>query len=249
MRATRAIIRLDHLRWNLDEIRRHTGSTVRICLAVKADAYGHGIAQIGLAAERFGVEYLAVATADEGIELREAGSRLPILLYSLATPEEIPLIVEHGITPILSDVDQIALFQAESARQRRVTTVHLKVDTGMGRIGCRPSDAVPLARLVVEADALTLGGVSTHFAAADSADQSYTRRQIDRFTAVLAGLRAAGIDPGIVHAANSGGVLAHPESWFDMVRPGLLAYGYYPSDEQERGLELESVDGFEAVTG
>ena len=242
MRATRAIVRLDHLRWNLDQIRAHTASRAPLlCLAVKADAYGHGITQIGLAAERFGVDYLAVATADEGVELREAGSRLPILLYSLATPEEMPTIVAHEIIPILSDTGQIEQYAAESARQGRQTTVHIKVDTGMGRIGCRPEDAVEVASRVAEADALSLGGISTHFAAADSADPAYTQEQHARFAQALAAIRDAGVDPGIVHAANSGGVLAHPDTWYDMVRPGIIAYGYYPSGEQDRALELRPV--------
>jgi alanine racemase len=241
MRATRAIIRLDHLRWNIALIRERIGSGPLICLAVKADAYGHGIAPIGLAAARFGVDYLAVATVDEAVELREAGSRLPILLYSLATPEEIPDVIAHDITPILSDSEQVDAYEREAARQGRRCAVHIKIDTGMGRIGCRPGDAVTLARRVASSPSLELGGVSTHFAAADSADEAYTKEQIARFEASLAAIRGDGIDPGIVHAANSGGVIAHPESWYGMVRPGILAYGVYPSAEQSRDLALRPV--------
>ncbi|MFW6289203.1 MAG: alanine racemase [Spirochaetota bacterium] len=241
MRATRALIHLEHLKHNIDQLRTHTGSRPLLCLAVKADAYGHGIAPIGLAAADFGVDYLAVATSDEGIELREAGSTLPILLYSLSTPEEIPEITAHDITPILSDRDQIDAFDAESTRQRRRLTVHLKIDTGMGRIGCRTEEAPELARRIADAESLSLGGVSTHFASSDSGDDRYTKEQIARFNAAIGAIREAGVDPGIVHAANSGGVLAHPESWYDMVRPGILAYGYYPSNEQERHLDLRPV--------
>ncbi len=241
MRATRAVIRLDHLKWNLDRLRAHTGSSRAICLAVKADAYGHGIVRVGLAAAEYGVDYLAVASVDEGIDLREAGSNLPILLYSLATPEEIPDAVARDLTPILSDAQQVDAYAAEAARQERRLTVHIKVDTGMGRIGCRPDDAPSLARRVADAHSLVLGGVSTHFASADSADESYTKGQIRAFEDALAGIRAARVDPGIVHAANSGGVIAHPEAWYDMVRPGIVAYGSYPSAEQPRVLELRPV--------
>jgi len=212
-----------------------------LCLAVKADAYGHGIAPVALAAADCGVDYLAVATADEGIEVRAAGSRLPILLYSLPAPEEIPQIVAHRVTPILSDEEQIDAFSAEAVRAGTTVTVHMKVDTGMGRIGCRPRDAAALARHIVTAGGLALGGVSTHFAASDSDDERYTKEQIERFELALSAIRAEGIDPGIVHAANSGGVIAHPESWYDMVRPGILAYGYYPSGEQARPLRLKPV--------
>lgn len=241
MRATRAIIRLDHLKSNLESIRRHIGSRPRICLAVKADAYGHGITEVGLAAARFGVDFLAVATVDEAVDLRGAGVGLPILLYSLATPEEIPDVVAHRITPILSDAEQIDAYASEAASGKQRFTVHLKIDTGMGRIGCKPEEATRLAALIAGSDSLHLGGVSTHFASADSADESYTASQIDRFEASLAAIRAAGIDPGIVHAANSGGVIGHKAAWYDMVRPGILAYGLYPSEEQDRAIDVRPV--------
>ena len=238
MRATRAIIRLDHLKHNIEQIRRAVRRPDRpcplVCLAVKADAYGHGIAPVGLAAAECGVDYLAVATVDEGVELRDASSRLPILLYGLPTPEEIAPVVTHAITPILADAEQIELVGAEATKQGRQIPVHLKIDTGMGRIGCRPDDAVRLARMVEASASLELGGVCTHFAASDSGDPAYTNEQIATFETVLARFRTDGIAPGIVHAANSGGVLGHAESWYDMVRPGILAYGYYPSDGQER---------------
>lgn len=241
MRATRAVIRLDHLKWNLGQIRSRVGPKPAVCLAVKADAYGHGIIPVGLAAAGYGVDYLAVASVDEGLDLREAGSDLPILLYSLATPEEMPDAVTGDLTPMLSDAQQVDAYAAEADRQGRRLTVHIKVDTGMGRIGCRPADAAPLARRVAEAPSLILGGVSTHFASADSADEAYTKGQIRAFEDTLAGIRGAGVDPGIVHAANSGGVIGHSESWYDMVRPGIVAYGSYPSDEQARELDLRPV--------
>ena len=241
MRATRAVIRLDHLKWNLEQIRARTGAGPLVCLAVKADAYGHGIIPVGLAAARYGVDYLAVASVDEGVDLREAGSDLPVLLYSLATPEEMPDVVARDLTPILSDAQQVDAYAAEAARQGRRLTVHIKIDTGMGRIGCRPADAAELARRVAGSPSLLLGGVSTHFASADSGDESYTRAQIRTFEESLASIRGAGVDPGIVHAANSGGVIAHPGSWYDMVRPGIVAYGHYPSGEQDRPLDLRPV--------
>ena len=241
MRATRAIVRLDHLKNNLSAIRTHVGDGVRLCLAVKADAYGHGICEIARAASEVGVEYLAVATSDEAADLRACGIEEPILLYSLASPGEIEAIVALNVTPILADEEQATLYEAESARQGKQTTVHIKIDTGMGRIGCRPEDAAALAGRIVGSGTLRLGGTSTHFAAADSGDRAYTDRQLAMFVDSLEAIRAQGIDPGIVHAANSGGVLAHPDSHFDMVRPGILAYGYYPSDEQQRTLPLRPV--------
>ena len=253
VRATRAVIRLDNLRHNLDRIgdrlngrsgERPGGSVrarPRICLAVKANAYGHGIVEVGRTAAGAGVECLAVATTDEAVELREAGLLLPILLYGLPVPDEIGVLVANDVTPLVGDADLIDLLAREAATQRRSVTVHLKIDTGMGRIGCSPDDAVDLARRISSAGSLRLAGVSTHFAAADSADPAFTETQCDRFEAAVGAIRTAGIDPGLVHAANSAGILSHPRSWYDMVRPGIMAYGYYPSPEVNRSIDLRIV--------
>ncbi len=241
MRATRAIVRLDHLKSNLDQIRRHIGSGVRICLAVKADAYGHGIVEIGRAASDHGVEYLAVATSDEGTELRNNGVEVPILLYSLASPREIPDIVRHRISPVIADEEQAALYETAAHSQGTRAAVHVKIDTGMGRIGCRPDETVRLARRITSSPSLLLAGISTHLASSDMADPTYTNQQLDLFRDAVERVRRDGIDPGIVHAANSGGVLSHPEGHFDMVRPGIIAYGYRPSPESPASLQLTPV--------
>lgn len=212
-----------------------------LCLAVKADAYGHGIVEVGREAAANDVDYLAVATVDEATELRNAGLTIPVLLYSLPTPEEIPDVVAHKVIPMISDEELADLIEAEAKRRRQVITVHLKIDTGMGRIGCMPEEAPALAANLAARSNLTLGGISTHFATSDSADQTPTRQQIRRFDAAVESIRRSGIDPGIVHAGNSGGVLAYPEAWYDMIRPGILAYGYFPSNEQSRELDIKPV--------
>lgn len=241
MRATRALVHLANLRRNIDLIREHTGGQPMICLAVKADAYGHGIVEVGRAAVAAGVEYLAVATVDEAVELRNAGLTIPVLLYSLPTPEEIPDVVVHDVIPVVSDEELADLIETEAQRLGRVVTAHLKIDTGMGRIGCTPEAAPSLAANVASRSNLRLGGISTHFATSDSADQTPTRQQIQRFDTAVESIRRSGIDPGIVHAGNSGGVLAFPEAWYDMIRPGILAYGYFPSDEQSQELDITPV--------
>lgn len=260
MRATRAIVHLNIFRENLKLLRdwltaesavgpsAAAGGAPKICLAVKADAYGHGIAPIARVAIDEGVEYLAVATVDEAVTLREEGITAPLLLYSLPIREEIEAILDFGVTPLVSDLDFVAdLSEAAEDRSRRTPDeaeplpVHLKIDTGMGRIGCRPEDAAELARAVDAAPWLRLEGVSTHFPNADDPDRSFTAAQIETFNGAVDSIRAAGIDPGLVHAANSAGVLRFPGSRLDMVRPGLLAYGYYSTDTQERHLPVRPV--------
>lgn len=229
------MIHLSMLRDNIQRVRERVGKNVAICVPVKADGYGHGAVRIAVAAIRSGARFLAVASVQEGVELRESGIIAPILLFSLPIPEELDQVVAHHMTPLVGDPE----FAAEVARAAEaageVVPVHLKIDTGMGRIGCRPEEALALARVVQSFPSLRIEGTATHLSVADSSsanDMAYTKNQLRQFRAALDSLRAAGINPGIVHAANSGAVVLHPDSYFDMVRPGLLLYGYPPVEDQ-----------------
>ena len=200
-----------------------------ICVLVKADAYGHGALQIARTALDEGASCLAVALVDEGAELRAGGITAPILLFSQPLYDEISSLINSGLSPFVSDVDFADALNRAAAHAGVKIPVHIKIDTGMGRMGCAPQEAAGLAQYVANCAALEYAGTATHLAAADSAnpaDIAYTQGQSARFREALSAIRAAGINPGIVHAANSGGVLLHPDSWFDMVRPGILLYGY-----------------------
>jgi alanine racemase len=232
MRATTAIIYLDRFCRNLLGVRERIGPKPRICVPVKADAYGHGAIRIARAALDAGAAWLAVATVGEGAELREAGIGAPILLLSLPLPEELPEVVSRGLVPLVGDRDFIREAAGAAKKAGKTLEVHLKIDTGMGRLGCSPAEAAELAACIAREKCLRLGGTATHLAAADSSvpeNVAYTKKQLARFRAGVAGIRRAGFDPGIVHGANSGGVVLHEDSWFDMVRPGILLYGYSPA--------------------
>lgn len=234
MRATRAIIHLENLQSNIAEIRTRLVPGTKLCIPVKADAYGHGALRVAVAAIRSGVSCLAVASVQEGIDLREAGIVAPILSLSLPIPEEIPSIVEHNLIPLVVDGEFIAELGKVARSMGRTVPVHLKIDTGMGRIGCSVDEAVSLVRQISREKNLRLEGTATHLSVADSLDPddvAYTRLQLAKFNTAIADIREAGFEPGIVHAANSGGVILYPESHFDMVRPGILVYGYAPSPE------------------
>jgi alanine racemase len=183
-----------------------------------------------------GAAFLAVATVSEGTELRAAGIRAPILLLSIPLPEELPDILEADLIPLVGDRDFIREAAAAAERAGKQLTVHLKVDTGMGRVGCRPTEAAELARLIAEHKSLALGGTATHLAVSDSTaaeDVQYTREQLRCFREVVDSIRNAGLDPGIVHAANTGAVCFHDDAFFDMVRPGILLYGFPPTGALE----------------
>jgi alanine racemase len=252
MRATKAIIHLDRLKSNIRMTRGHLrkDSNAAICMPVKADAYGHGVARIAEEAIRCGVDYLAVAAVDEGLELRNAGISAPTLLFSQFLKEEAAEVVNLRLIPFIGDAETAEFFAA-AAGNRKQLPVFLKIDTGMGRMGCSPEDAPSLAAYIASLPAIKYAGTATHLAVSDSADPKdieYTRLQISRFKTALDGIRGKGLSPGLVTAANTGATLYYPETWFDMARPGILLYGYPPDMANGAGprfaarpvMELES---------
>jgi len=244
MRATKAIIHLDNLEYNIRQIKQRISPQTKVCLPVKADAYGHGAVRTAIAAIRAGVSYLAVASVQEGIELREAGIVAPIISLSLPILEEIDSIIEYKLEPLVIDEAFINELNRAAETQHKTVSVHLKIDTGMSRIGCKPSEAVKLATQIMRAKYLRLQGVATHFAVADSEteqDRCFTQQQLDIFKGAVAAIQHTGITIPIVHAANSGAVQAFPEAQFDMVRPGLLAYGYHPLQRGADTLDVKPV--------
>ena len=246
MQATRAIIHLDRLRGNFQAIQERVGAR-HICVPIKADAYGHGAAVIAreslsaMAANPTGDVFFGVARVQEGADLRESGINTPILLFSQPLPDEIPEIISKQLICFVADAEFAWILNQAAGKAGIKLPVHLKIDTGMGRMGCASEDAPALAQNITGCTALELAGTATHLAVSDSAapeDIAYTRQQIARFTRALDAIKALGLDPGIVHAANSGAIILHPHAWFDMVRPGIILYGYKTAEETNAGLTL-----------
>jgi alanine racemase len=241
MQATRALIHLGNLRHNIESIRALLAPGVELCPMVKANAYGHGAVIVASAATAAGVRILGVAGVDEGLELREAGITVPIIVLRNLLPDEADAVVAAQLVPFVADEDGIGALEAAARRAGRKASAHLKVDTGMGRVGCRPAAAAALARRLAASACLRLEGVCTHFAGADMAQREYTDGQIRAFLDCLGEIRAAGVDPGVVHASNTGGVLGFAEAHFGMVRVGLALYGYSPLGASDPRLELRPV--------
>ena len=243
MQPTVAKIYLENLRHNLKFIRSRIAPNAKMCVAVKANAYGHGALKVAQEAVSCGADFLAVARVSEGAVLRNGGISVPILLLSLCDPSEMDDLVKFDLTPLVFDEEYICLVE-DSAKKfgRRKFSVHLAVDTGMGRIGCLPEDCVKFARIVDSSEFLSLGGICTHFSVADSdkaEDVEYTKNQFEKFLFATESVKNVGIAPGIRHCANSALVLRNPETHLDMCRPGIIVYGYYPGDL--RGNDLKSV--------
>ncbi len=238
-RCTRAIIYKSNLKYNIEQIKKYVSPGVKICLAVKADGYGHNAVLTAQLAESLGIDYLAVATVDEAIELRLAGIKTNILLLSICTPFEMPDLFEYKITPLVFGKEFIKLLTkaadsyCENQGLNKKFPVHLAVDTGMGRIGCYPDQAASQAKFISSSKHLELGGMCTHLAVSDSLaddNQAYTKEQYEEFKLAVKNVKALGINPGICSCANSAALLNNSEMLFDMVRPGIITYGYYPDE-------------------
>jgi len=227
--ATHARVHLGNIRDNLRAIRAAVGPERMVLIAVKANGYGHGAVAVSRMAEATGTaEWLGVATVPEGIELREAGLRLPILKLGPTFPAEMAAAVTAGITLAICSREE-ADAAAEAARAAgRPVSVQLKVDTGMGRVGVMQEEAPALALHLSALPGVELGGVFTHLPVSDAADPAFTREQISRFRAVAADVQEAAGRKLLVHGANSGAVLGHEPAWLDMVRPGIMIYGFRP---------------------
>ena len=240
-RPTLSLIDLDALCWNFRQIRAKVGADVKILAMVKANGYGHGAPPIAevLAAE--GSDAFGVATVEEGLELRRAGIGAPILVVAGAYPEQLDLFVENKLTPVVHDAE--CLVRLDDGAKKRGTTlkVHLKIDTGMGRIGFLPATLSSWLPLLKRSHALEIEGVFSHFSHADNVAGDYTRNQLEIFRDLVERLSAAGISPALIHLANSAATITLPEAYFNMVRPGLMLYGIYPSVEMARQVSLQPV--------
>jgi alanine racemase len=208
-----------------------TAAPAGLCAVVKADGYGHGAIPVARAALRGGATWLGVALVEEGVELRDAGIEGRILVLSEPTPEAMAEVVAQDLTPTLYTAAGVEAAAAEMVRsgRGRPLTVHVKVDTGMHRVGAAPEAAVTLALDVAGRPELELGGFWTHFAVADETADPYTAGQMQRFEAASGRLRAGGVGPVLLHAANSAGTLWHPAARLDLVRCGIALYGLAPA--------------------
>ena len=237
-RPARVIIDLGAIARNVRSLADHVAPAA-LCAVVKADAYGHGAIAVGRTAVDAGADWLGVAVVDEGLALRSAGIDVPILLLSEPAPAAMVDAQAAWLTPTLYTRPGIAAASAAARRGLHPWPVHLKVNTGMNRVGAHSDEVVELARIVMADPMLELGGVWTHLAVADDPGAPETDEQLALYERVLDSLAKAGIDPGIRHAANSGGVLAHPRSRYDLVRPGIALYGIAPSPDVAGRVELD----------
>lgn len=237
MRAARAEVDLRAIAHNVGALVEHV-APARVCAVVKADGYGHGAIAVGQAALDAGAEWLAVALIEEGAVLRKAGITAPILLLSEPRLDAFVAAVHYDLRLTVYSAEGIDAAADAAAAEGRVAKLHLKVNTGMNRVGADINDALGLAERIAKRPELELEAVWTHCAVADEPGNPFTDEQIDRFDAIVDALDAAGLRPPMLHAANSAAAIDHPRARFDLVRSGIAVYGIAPSPELADRLDL-----------
>ena len=236
-----AEISLQGILHNLRAIRKQVGASRKILAVVKSNAYGLGAVPVAKALQKAGTEWFGVTCANEGVELREAGIRKPILILTGFWPGEEKRLIQNNLTPTVTRVDDLGHLErsATAARGKSQVRFHLKINTGMNRLGIGADEVDSFARALAACKHIELEGTFTHFASAEDFTAQQTNEQEKVFLACLARLRALGVSPGIVHMANSGAICARPTTWADMVRPGAILYGYYQSfDPPQKGQQV-----------
>jgi len=234
LRRTWAEVNLDAIAYNYKKIREKIGEKVKFLGVVKADAYGHGSVQVGKLLEEVGADYLAVSSADEALELRVNGIKMPILILGHTPKEQVEELINYNITQAITCKAKADEYSAEAVKCGGTLKVHIKVDTGMSRLGylCDNGLFDTGVEGIVEAcnlPGLSVEGIFTHFAEADEFGEerdNYTKHQFELFTNVIKAVEEKGVHFKIRHCANTGAVARFPETYLDMVRPGLLLYGY-----------------------
>ncbi|MGN6113349.1 MAG: alanine racemase [Luteimonas sp.] len=235
-RPTRIVVDLDAISHNLAAIRARTG--VPVMAVVKANAYGHGLVPVAKHLEALGVDQLGVAFLEEGIALRQAGVRVPILVMGGIFGPQAGQFIAHDLEATVSSLDKLRQVEAAAEAAGRKAVVHLKIDTGMERIGVHSYSAGPFIEAAVASRWCEVKGVYSHLACADDPASPMTALQVERFAEACAHFGRLGAPMPTRHLANSGGVLHFPETWLDMVRPGIVVYGVLPDPASRATFEL-----------
>lgn len=239
--ATRAMIDLSAFRANLEAVRAYVGERVKILAVVKADAYGHGARRMAEEAIRWGVDYLGVARVHEGLELRTAGIGHPILVFEVPLPGQLEAALGQDLQLTAVSLEGAALIDDVAARLGKRAAVHVKVDTGMGRLGFGTAEALSAIERISRLDSVDLLGLYSHFATSEDPDQTFASRQLALFDDLVRSLEGRGITIPLKHMANSGAIIALPAAHLDMVRPGIMLYGYPPGRDMQQRFPLRPV--------
>lgn len=237
-RPTYLAVDLGQLKRNLESIRKHVHPAM-VMPVLKANAYGHGVDGVAPFIAPH-ADYIGVATTEEGVHLRQIGIEKPVLVMGGTLPDQLPLLLANGLTAAVASMELLEAAEAAASAAKQKLKVHLKIDTGMERLGVHDYEAAPFLARSLECSNLEIEGIFSHFANSESEDLGHAKLQLDRFQEVLGFYEKRSVPPPrIRHLANSGGILQLPESHLDMVRPGVLFYGIYPDHDVQRTVDVK----------
>jgi len=240
MESRYSVIDGDALSYNILQVRNRVGS-IKIMAIVKANAYGHGIVECAQILASQGADYFGVALIQEAITLRNAGITLPILVLGGIIAEQIPLFLSYNIEFMASSIDKLLAINSAAKIYKKIAKVHLKIDTGLGRIGVRCTHADNFFMAALALPSIEIVGVASHFATSDHQDSSFMAEQCEKFRQATEFFTHHGLPMPLRHIANSGAIMQYSESYFDMVRPGIMLYGVYPQSWMSHLILLKPV--------
>lgn len=230
-------VSLANIENNIEKIKERMGSSVTIAPVIKANAYGLGTRGLKETFEKESVSILVVATIEEGIKLRNEGYMQEIITLNELLPYEVSDIVKYNLVPGVSDINVAYALNEEAIKNNKIINIHVEVDTGMGRVGKKPEEMLAFVKEIARLGNVKIEGIYTHFSSADS-DEEYTKMQIDKFNSVLNDLEKEEFKFKYIHAAASSGILNVKNARFNMVRPGIITYGYMPNKEMKNEIGL-----------
>jgi len=245
IRPTRVEIYLDNIVHNLKEVKKLVGEKIKIMAVIKADAYGHGAVQVAKILEEHGVDYLGVATVEEAVELREKGIKLPILIFGYTPLTQLKEVIEWNITQTVFEIGYVKELEKLSLKRNKKTKIHVKIDTGLGRIGY--TDMALAEKEIIEMASMKgieLEGIYSHFATAAEKDKTYCKEQFSTFMKLVNKLKERNLEIPLKHIANAGAILDLEYTYLDMVRPGIILFGSYPSEEVQKRMDLKETLAF-----
>ena len=238
-RSTKAVVDLKAIAHNVGQVRKRIGNHRDLMAVVKADGYGHGAVEVSLSVLKSGANCLGVAVPEEGEEIRRAGLDAPITVLGLIQPEEAYKVIDFGLEQTICSIEVAEALNQIASNKGTVVNVHIKIETGMGRVGVQPVDALAFARRIEKFKNLTIKGIFSHFSCADEVDKTFAKKQVEIFDGVVREIEASRIKIPKKHMANSAAILDLPESYYNLVRPGIMLYGLYPSPEVSHSIELK----------
>ncbi|OGP14825.1 MAG: alanine racemase [Deltaproteobacteria bacterium GWA2_54_12] len=240
-RPTAAYIDLKALEHNYLELRRRVTPAARMMAVVKANAYGHGAIEAARTLESLGGAYFGVAIQEEGAALREAGITSPIAVLGGSFPDQAPDMVEYGLTPVVFDMDSARALDEAAKKRGAVLPIHVKIDTGMGRLGILPEEAGSFFSELKGLENLKVEALLSHFAESEAEEKEFSHRQLSVFLKAVEDIRALGVNPALLEMANSAALVDFEQSRLGMVRPGIMLYGSYPAARMRESIKLKPV--------